>query len=246
MAARPFLTARSGSTCSSRPTRCRRRCWSRACRRGCARPARRPRLRQPRRLRVPRHPRARRRLAGLPRLRRAQPALLRPPRRRARRRVRPRVRAAAARRVDGALAVQRAVPRRPDRRHEARRHAAARTDALLQLALGGERSASTVTRRRRRRAARRDERRALLQGAQWGFGATRGGAACATRSTHPVWDVYPVASYALDFDFGGRVRPRVGVPRQAQPRLDGAGGRVRRDASYRARLCRVTGARRLR
>lgn len=36
----------------------------------------------------------------------------------------------------------------------------------------------------------------------WGYGVTRGGQPLRYRVEHPVWDVYPVKSYRLDFDFG--------------------------------------------
>jgi uncharacterized protein YqjF (DUF2071 family) len=36
----------------------------------------------------------------------------------------------------------------------------------------------------------------------WGFGTTRSGRGIRYEVSHPVWDVYPVRSWELDFDFG--------------------------------------------
>jgi uncharacterized protein len=37
---------------------------------------------------------------------------------------------------------------------------------------------------------------------QWGFGVTRRGQTLRYEVAHPVWDIYPVQSFSLDFDFG--------------------------------------------
>jgi uncharacterized protein YqjF (DUF2071 family) len=36
----------------------------------------------------------------------------------------------------------------------------------------------------------------------WGYGVTRGGKPLKYEVSHPVWDVFPVRAYELDFDFG--------------------------------------------
>ena len=51
----------------------------------------------------------------------------------------------------------------------------------------------------------------------WGFGVTRGGVGLRYQVDHPVWDVYPVLSYSLDFDFAAVYGPEWGFLQQAKP-----------------------------
>jgi uncharacterized protein len=51
----------------------------------------------------------------------------------------------------------------------------------------------------------------------WGFGVTRGGRTLRYEVTHPVWDVYPVGRYALDFDFGAVYGPEWAFLAREQP-----------------------------
>ena len=51
----------------------------------------------------------------------------------------------------------------------------------------------------------------------WGFGITRRGQTLRYQVDHPVWDVYPVRSYALDLDFGAVYGPEWGFLQQATP-----------------------------
>jgi uncharacterized protein YqjF (DUF2071 family) len=52
---------------------------------------------------------------------------------------------------------------------------------------------------------------------RWGFGVTRGGKPLRYEVVHPVWDVYPVRSYRLDFDFAAVYGPQWGFLGQAVP-----------------------------
>ncbi len=53
---------------------------------------------------------------------------------------------------------------------------------------------------------------------QWGFGVTRRrGVPLRYQVTHPVWDVFPIESYQLDFDFAAVYGPEWGLLTQAQP-----------------------------
>jgi uncharacterized protein YqjF (DUF2071 family) len=52
---------------------------------------------------------------------------------------------------------------------------------------------------------------------KWGFGMTRGGAALRYEVDHPVWDVYPVTSFAIDLDFAAVYGPEWGFLQGAQP-----------------------------
>ena len=52
---------------------------------------------------------------------------------------------------------------------------------------------------------------------QWGFGATRRGEGIRYEVAHPVWDVYPVQSYRLDFDFAAVYGAEWGFLREATP-----------------------------
>jgi uncharacterized protein YqjF (DUF2071 family) len=51
----------------------------------------------------------------------------------------------------------------------------------------------------------------------WGFGTTRSGQAICYEVAHPVWDVYPVRSYQLDFDFAAVYGPEWAFLQQAAP-----------------------------
>jgi uncharacterized protein YqjF (DUF2071 family) len=51
----------------------------------------------------------------------------------------------------------------------------------------------------------------------WGYGTTRSGQAIRYEVAHPVWDVYPVRSYQLDFDFATVYGPEWGFLQQATP-----------------------------
>jgi len=51
----------------------------------------------------------------------------------------------------------------------------------------------------------------------WGFGTTRSGQAIRYEVAHPVWDVYPVRSYQLEFDFAAVYGPEWGFLQQATP-----------------------------
>ena len=51
----------------------------------------------------------------------------------------------------------------------------------------------------------------------WGFGVTRRGKALRYQVDHPVWDVYPVESYSLDFDFAAVYGPEWGFLQSAGP-----------------------------
>jgi uncharacterized protein len=52
---------------------------------------------------------------------------------------------------------------------------------------------------------------------KWGFGVTRGGRPLRYEVAHPVWDVFPVREYRLDFDFGAVYGPEWGFLNQATP-----------------------------
>jgi uncharacterized protein YqjF (DUF2071 family) len=52
---------------------------------------------------------------------------------------------------------------------------------------------------------------------RWGFGVTRGGRTLRYEVAHPVWDVYPVRRYALDFDFGAVYGPEWAFLAREQP-----------------------------
>jgi uncharacterized protein YqjF (DUF2071 family) len=51
----------------------------------------------------------------------------------------------------------------------------------------------------------------------WGYGTTRSGQGIRYAVDHPVWEVYPVRSYALDFDFASVYEPEFGILTQAKP-----------------------------
>lgn len=51
----------------------------------------------------------------------------------------------------------------------------------------------------------------------WGFGRTRGGALLRYEVSHPVWDVYPVREYHLDFDFAAVYGPEWGFLQTTAP-----------------------------
>jgi uncharacterized protein YqjF (DUF2071 family) len=51
----------------------------------------------------------------------------------------------------------------------------------------------------------------------WGFGVTRAGQGIRYRVEHPVWDIYPVQSWQLDFDFAAVYGPEWGFLQQATP-----------------------------
>jgi uncharacterized protein YqjF (DUF2071 family) len=51
----------------------------------------------------------------------------------------------------------------------------------------------------------------------WGYGVTRAGQGIRYEVAHPVWDVYPVRSYQLDFDFAAVYGPEWGILQQAKP-----------------------------
>ncbi|MFO0844118.1 MAG: DUF2071 domain-containing protein [Gemmataceae bacterium] len=51
----------------------------------------------------------------------------------------------------------------------------------------------------------------------WGFGVTRSGRTLRYEVAHPVWDVYPVTKYALDFDFAAVYGPEWAFLAQQQP-----------------------------
>jgi uncharacterized protein YqjF (DUF2071 family) len=51
----------------------------------------------------------------------------------------------------------------------------------------------------------------------WGFGTTRSGQGIRYEVAHPVWDVYPVRSYLLDFDFAAVYGPEWDILRQTVP-----------------------------
>lgn len=52
---------------------------------------------------------------------------------------------------------------------------------------------------------------------KWGFGVTRNGRPLRYEVAHPVWDVYPVREYRLDFDFAAVYGPEWGFLTQATP-----------------------------
>jgi uncharacterized protein YqjF (DUF2071 family) len=52
---------------------------------------------------------------------------------------------------------------------------------------------------------------------KWGFGVTRSGRPLRYEVAHPVWDVYPVREYSLDFDFAAVYGPEWGFLAQATP-----------------------------
>ncbi len=52
---------------------------------------------------------------------------------------------------------------------------------------------------------------------QWGFGVTRGGVALRYHVEHPEWDVHPVTSWSLDFDFAAVYGPEWGFLGRAKP-----------------------------
>lgn len=51
----------------------------------------------------------------------------------------------------------------------------------------------------------------------WGFGVTRAGKTLRYEVGHPVWDVYPVRSHRLDFDFAAVYGPEWGLLTGATP-----------------------------
>jgi uncharacterized protein YqjF (DUF2071 family) len=51
----------------------------------------------------------------------------------------------------------------------------------------------------------------------WGYGRTRSGQAIRYEVAHPVWDVYAVRSYKLDFDFAAVYGPEWDILQQAVP-----------------------------
>jgi hypothetical protein len=52
---------------------------------------------------------------------------------------------------------------------------------------------------------------------EWGFGVTRGKKTLRYQVTHPVWNIYPIESYALDFDFATVYGPQWALLQQAKP-----------------------------
>jgi uncharacterized protein YqjF (DUF2071 family) len=52
---------------------------------------------------------------------------------------------------------------------------------------------------------------------QWGFGVTRSGQGIRYEVAHPVWDVYPVREFRLDFDFGSVYGPEWSFLSDAAP-----------------------------
>ncbi len=52
---------------------------------------------------------------------------------------------------------------------------------------------------------------------RWGFGVTRAGRGLRYEVAHPVWDVYPVREYRLDFDFGAVYGPEWAFLGQTTP-----------------------------
>lgn len=73
---------------------------------------------------------------------------------------------------------------------------------------------------------------------QWGFSRTRSGRLLRYEVEHPAWLVYPVGSYALDFDFAGVYGPEWGVLNGAEPRslVLAAGSEVTISRPRRVRL----------
>jgi hypothetical protein len=51
----------------------------------------------------------------------------------------------------------------------------------------------------------------------WGYGTTRSGQAIRYEVGHPLWAVYPVRSWSLDFDFASVYGPEWGILQQATP-----------------------------
>ncbi len=51
----------------------------------------------------------------------------------------------------------------------------------------------------------------------WGYGITRAGQGIRYKVEHPDWDIYPVRSYQLDFDFAAVYGPEWEFLRQATP-----------------------------
>jgi hypothetical protein len=51
----------------------------------------------------------------------------------------------------------------------------------------------------------------------WGYGVTRWGQAIRYEVAHPEWEVYPVRSYQLDFDFAAVYGPEWGILQEARP-----------------------------
>jgi uncharacterized protein YqjF (DUF2071 family) len=51
----------------------------------------------------------------------------------------------------------------------------------------------------------------------WGFGVTRAGQGIRYEVAHPVWDVYPVRSYQLDFDFAAVYGPEWALLQNSTP-----------------------------
>ncbi len=51
----------------------------------------------------------------------------------------------------------------------------------------------------------------------WGFGRTAGGKTLRYQVTHPVWDVYPVRSFAIDLDWAGVYGPEWGFLQDQAP-----------------------------
>lgn len=52
----------------------------------------------------------------------------------------------------------------------------------------------------------------------WGFTTTRGGQMMRYEVEHPVWHIYPIVSYTLDFDFAAVYGPKWAVLGESEPR----------------------------
>jgi uncharacterized protein YqjF (DUF2071 family) len=52
---------------------------------------------------------------------------------------------------------------------------------------------------------------------RWGFGVTRAGALLRYEVNHPAWDIHPVRSYAIDFDFAAVYGPEWAFLAAAKP-----------------------------
>jgi len=52
---------------------------------------------------------------------------------------------------------------------------------------------------------------------EWGYGITRRGRTMIYRVDHPIWQVYPITGWDLDWDFAGIYGPEWGFLREATP-----------------------------
>jgi uncharacterized protein YqjF (DUF2071 family) len=62
-----------------------------------------------------------------------------------------------------------------------------------------------------------DSREHFFKEHHWGYGKTRSGQGIRYQVAHPVWDVYPVQSYQLDFDFAAVYGPEWDFLTQTAP-----------------------------